>query len=244
MRKTIEKRIRVMHFVGSLRTGGAEKVVTTLLKNIDRERYQAYVMVFKNGALEAECRAAGCSPIVKPLKGIGPLRLFHLPFWLLSVRRELRRSKIDVLHTHLSTSDILGRIAARIAGVPVVISTFHSPAYWKQSKRPVIRLKQFADRVTANFLTDGMTAVSREVKEFQVGIGGIDGAKIRVIGNPVALANGNLSGEKKECRRRLGVVNENHTVFTNVANLRTVKGQKYLIRAFAELKKSIRTFPC
>lgn len=37
----------------------------------------------------------------------------------------LRRTRPDIVHTHTPKARILGRIAARLAGVPIVVNTFH-----------------------------------------------------------------------------------------------------------------------
>jgi glycosyltransferase involved in cell wall biosynthesis/ribosomal protein S18 acetylase RimI-like enzyme len=44
-------------------------------------------------------------------------------FW--ELRSILRRERVDILHTHNPKPGILGRIAARLAGVPIVVNTVH-----------------------------------------------------------------------------------------------------------------------
>jgi glycosyltransferase involved in cell wall biosynthesis len=43
----------------------------------------------------------------------------------LALWREIRRLRLDVLHTHTPKAGILGRLAGRLAGVPVVVNTVH-----------------------------------------------------------------------------------------------------------------------
>src|SRR5262249_38202395 len=73
--------------------------------------------------------------------------------------RLMRRERVDVVHTHLWTSSFWGRLAARVAAVPVVVVTEHNLDLWR--RRPHF----LADRLLARW-TDRWIFVSREVEEF------------------------------------------------------------------------------
>ncbi|HYU56635.1 MAG TPA: glycosyltransferase family 4 protein [Actinomycetota bacterium] len=68
---------------------------------------------------------------------------------LLALRRLFRRERPDIVHTHNPKTGVLGRIAARLAGVPIVVNTVHgsyAPADLGTVKRSLVRL---ADRVSS-----------------------------------------------------------------------------------------------
>lgn len=78
--------------------------------------------------------AAG--PYVDRVEALGvthvPIRHFTRSWSLLSdakafveLVRTLRRLKLDVIHTHTPKAGVMGRIAGRLAGVPVVVNTCH-----------------------------------------------------------------------------------------------------------------------
>ena len=46
-----------------------------------------------------------------------------------SLKQILREQKPDIVHTHSGKAGILGRLAARRAGVPVIIHTIHGPSF-------------------------------------------------------------------------------------------------------------------
>lgn len=216
--------MRIMFLIGSLKLGGAEKVVSVLARSFDKERCRVYIMAFETGSLEAECCSSGAQVLINPFQWT------RAPFWLYHFIREIRRLKIDVLHTHLFTADLLGRIGGRLAGIPVVVSTIHAPSTWKRSGRLKDRLRAFVDRVTANVLADALYSISKEVSEYQVRYGGIRQSKISLVSNPVVTSAFSSRQHGVGKRAELGL-SDHHTVLTNVASLKKVKGQKYLIEA-------------
>ncbi|CAN5328260.1 N/A [soil metagenome] len=76
------------------------------------------------------------------------------------LRRHFRKTRPHIVHTHLGKADFVGRIAARLARVPVLIGTCHNLDDWKM--KPVLN---FLDNQTMN-LTDEMIAISRATRDF------------------------------------------------------------------------------
>ena len=75
----------------------------------------------------------------------------------------IRRERPDVVHTHKSKAGTLGRLAARLCGVPVIVHTFHGHVlhgYFSEAKSKAFRL---IERVMA-VLSDRIIAVSPGVK--------------------------------------------------------------------------------
>lgn len=78
---------------------------------------------------------------------------------LVKLWRFLRRQRPLIVHTHTAKAGVLGRVAARLAGVPVVVHTFHGnvlSGYFSRTVNVAIRL---AERVLARF-TDAICALS------------------------------------------------------------------------------------
>jgi glycosyltransferase involved in cell wall biosynthesis len=76
---------------------------------------------------------------------------------------ELRRRRPDVVHTHTAKAGVLGRLAARAAGVPGVVHTFHGHLLDGYFSPPVTRLVVAAERVLAR-QTDCIIAVGEQVR--------------------------------------------------------------------------------
>lgn len=82
-------------------------------------------------------------------------------FWRLV--RIIRSERPDVVHTHKSKAGALGRLAAWVCGVPVIVHTFHGHilhGYFSETKSKVFRLIERAMTV----LSDRIIAVSPKVR--------------------------------------------------------------------------------
>ena len=94
---------------------------------------------------------------------LDPLALVHL--WWLCVR--LRPA---VVHTHSSKAGILGRLAARLAGVPVVVHTIHGLPFHPYQSRGLYRLYVLMERLAARF-ADRLVGVASAMCETALAAG-------------------------------------------------------------------------
>jgi len=133
---------------------------------------------------------------------------------VVQIARLVKARGIDIVHTHLSTSSVVGGLAARMAGVPCV-STVHGMS-GKMSYFP------------ANHLI----AVSQGVKK-HLEAQKVRAEKISVVYNGLDTAFCPLPRE--EARRRLGIRSEIPIVGT-VSRITALKGIDDGLRAFARLR--------
>jgi glycosyltransferase involved in cell wall biosynthesis len=122
--------LRILHVITRLIVGGAQE--NTLLTAIGQNRNPGFRVTLlagiddgPEGDLHAEAREAGVDlrlvrEVVRPIAPLtDTLALARLTSFL-------RRGGYDIVHTHSSKAGILGRLAARAAGVPIVVHTLHS----------------------------------------------------------------------------------------------------------------------
>jgi glycosyltransferase involved in cell wall biosynthesis len=110
--------MRVLHLITGLAAGGAETQLRQLLRHSD---YAADVVALSNaGCVADEIRADGRS-----VSDLG-MRSNRQVAVLGRLTGLIRTGRYDVVHTHLYRAGLYGRIAARLANVPVVVSTEHS----------------------------------------------------------------------------------------------------------------------
>jgi glycosyltransferase involved in cell wall biosynthesis len=96
--------------------------------------------------------------VVDMPRGVDPARLLAT---LTSLSAYLRRESIDVVHTHCSVPGAIGRVAAWLAGVPVIIHTVHGFHFHERSSWPVrtaaVAVERFCGALTDTLLTQNRT---------------------------------------------------------------------------------------
>jgi L-malate glycosyltransferase len=113
--------IRLAFFVDSMEVGGSELNAVRTLERLDRSRFDLRVFhTGWKGPLLARYQALGVPMYHVAVRG------FLRPGTLVSglrLARELRRQRIQILHSHDIYSNILSIPWARLAGVPVIIAS-------------------------------------------------------------------------------------------------------------------------
>lgn len=218
-------RRKVVHVITRLDFGGAQQNTLWTTQNLDPKKWEVILICGKGGFLES----AGIEASQK-----SGFRLFFIP----SLRREINpfydliacvrlilfflKEKPDLVHTHSSKAGILGRIAAWVAGVKIIVHTYHGFGFHDRQnslvKKIYVILERFCARVSA-----ALVFVSRANWNyaFQNGIGpesrfhlirsGVDlsrfpavvkdpGLKKKELGfgvdNPLIISIGNLKPQK------------------------------------------------
>jgi len=113
---------RVFHLIKSLGRGGAETLLTNGLQYADHERFNygyGYFLPWKN-AIVPSLQQQGAEVICFNSRRV-PSMLLSVP----AVSRFLKKWKADLLHCHLPVAGIVGRLAGRLSGIPVIY-TEHS----------------------------------------------------------------------------------------------------------------------
>ncbi|SOE00433.1 glycosyltransferase [Blastococcus haudaquaticus] len=123
--------MKVLHVITGLAAGGAESQLRLLLQHA---RHDADVVALYNaGSVADQLRADGV-----PVTDLG-MRSNTEVGAVLRLARLVRRGRYDVVHTHLYRAGLYGRLAARLAGVPVVVATEHSLLDDQLEGRPATR---------------------------------------------------------------------------------------------------------
>ena len=103
--------------------------VTNLMRSLDPAKYEQQLVCGFEGPGERSMRghiqAQGIIPIFIPqLVGNPRLNISDARAFA-QILRLLRRQRPTILHTHTSKAGLLGRVAARVTGVPIIVHTFH-----------------------------------------------------------------------------------------------------------------------
>jgi len=115
----------------------------------------------------------------------------------------LKKSRPHILNSFLFHSNILGRIIGRLAGVPIIISEFHSQSYKKKLFYIIM------ERITWR-MADHIWAVSQGVRDSLVAIDGIARRRISVV--PIGIDYASFSQPRARGKDYLGIARDNFVV--------------------------------
>ncbi|MGH3607461.1 MAG: glycosyltransferase, partial [Pseudonocardiaceae bacterium] len=110
--------MKVLHVITGLGVGGAELQLRSLLQHTCHQ--SDVVTLYNPGPVAGMISGDGVR-----VRDLGMTRNTELSA-LLKLARLIRADGYDVVHAHLYRSCIYGRLAARLAGTPVVVTTEHS----------------------------------------------------------------------------------------------------------------------
>jgi glycosyltransferase involved in cell wall biosynthesis len=152
-----------------------------------REPFRASLVSGAGGLLDEEAGRMSGVPVtflrdlVRPIDPWRDLRAL----WALT--RHFQRTRPRIVHTHSSKAGILGRAAARAAGVPIVVHSVHGFGFHAEQTWALRTLGVGMERAIAP-LTTHVIAVSRRNLEQGVALGFLDPAKASVIRSGVRVA--------------------------------------------------------
>jgi glycosyltransferase involved in cell wall biosynthesis len=199
--------VRVLTLITRLE-GGAGVLTLRGAKALDPGEFQVTIVTGSGNRLLDEAADAGLEVIMEPALRT-PIDPRHDLRALLALAGLLRQRSFDVAHTHTSKAGVLGRVAARRAGVPRIVHTYHGfPFHEFQSRRrrgAYVAVERRLGRITDVALCVGtgvaVEAVRRElvrperIRTIGVAVEGTVG------GDPPASA----PGARDRARRALGV---------------------------------------
>tara|TARA_R110001592_G_scaffold259451_1_gene523422 strand:- start:121 stop:1245 length:1125 start_codon:yes stop_codon:yes gene_type:complete len=186
--------MKIALVIPTMDRGGAEKQVVMLAKGLHELGHDVRVFLLtRDGHRSEELRAAGVPVVVigKRFK-VDPTALFRL-------KKQLVDFAPDVVHTWLFAANSFGRVAAKWAGVPIIIASERCVDPWKKSWHFQIdrRLQRISQAITTN---------SSGVQDFYAA-NGLDPELFVVIPNGVESVESAVSQaiDREEAFRRLDI---------------------------------------
>jgi glycosyltransferase involved in cell wall biosynthesis len=234
-------KIHVLYFTPNFGSGGTERLVFDLCKNLDPDRFEASVCSFFSGIYSAELVKLGKKHHVISTRSVGDARgtsiLAKVTGYLdrlQRIRRIIETERIDIVNTHH-----LGPFIHIIVLKPFLkrkirlVHTEHNPPdetiYSRYLLKVCLPLMKYADAVTG---------VSRKVAEYIRETCHLPAGKVLAILNGVNTEAFSTCDSRDRMRSAMGF-DKSDPVIGMIGNLRAEKNQRVLIRAFALLSGSL-----
>jgi glycosyltransferase involved in cell wall biosynthesis len=219
---TPQSKIKVVHIVTRMNTGGVAVLISDLVLGLDSNTYDVQLITGKCSPDEEDyLRARGVAleeiridSMGRSLKPLLDLKAF------LTLMKVLHRLNPDIVHTHTSKAGLLGRLAAKIAIPHVkIVHTFHGHLLQGYFSMVATKALVITERNLARFC-DVLVSMGNEVKKnlLDVKVGkeaqyviAFPGVKL----NHPNLQNKRVTKFKQDCEGRI--------IFTFVGRLSPIK---------------------
>ena len=207
----------------ALPVGGAEVLRKVVLSEMQTREIGVRVCLIEGGGdIASDLQSNGISVDV-----LGRKKSIYDPFTFLALAGYLKKHKPTIVQSSQFNSNFHARIAARIAGVPVVICEEHGIYWWKKWWH------RWCDRALSKWC-DSIISVSEAVKNFNMEEIGIPPDKITVMYNCLDTERSELKNTKSYVRRKLGI-EQSAFVVGHVGTFRWEKAHDVLIKAFSTI---------
>jgi glycosyltransferase involved in cell wall biosynthesis len=148
-----QTKTKVYHVITKLELGGAQKVTLMTLERLRRDRYDVGLVTGPEGLLvDWANRIPALERVWNPwlIREVRPVQdvLAFLTLW-----RLFRTERPQIVHTHSSKAGILGRWAAKLAGVPFIFHTAHGFGFNDFQRDAVRRIYVLLEKFTGKITT-------------------------------------------------------------------------------------------
>ncbi|MFA7208804.1 MAG: glycosyltransferase family 4 protein [Parcubacteria group bacterium] len=221
------KKAKILYIITQSSWGGAQKYVFDLANGL-RGEFEVAAAFGGEGRLAERLRLAGIRTygLKNLVREISPWRDF-LGLW--EIYRLIKKERPDIVHTNSSKAEILGNIAAWLAGVEKIVFTAHGfvfnedLGFWKKTFfifwEKLAGL--FADRIICVSDFDRESALENKIAS---------AGKLRVIRNGIGIPAENPARVGRE---------DGKIIIGTIANFYRNKGLEFLVQAAAELNGKI-----
>jgi glycosyltransferase involved in cell wall biosynthesis len=220
-----QDRVRLLKFVTDFRVGGTERQFVTVSRRLDPTLFDLRVGCFwTRGDFLSQFRESNIPLHEYPITGLGrPSSLVGQARFL----RDLRRERIEIVHTYGFYPNLFATIAAKLAGAVMIASIRDQGDMWTPAQRRAQRwVLKLADAVVVN---------AEAVRRLLIAEG-YDGRRISVIRNGLDLARFDARPPAHRLRRELGLPARGPLVAA-LCRLTEVKGVEHFLEAAVLLSR-------
>ena len=235
------EKLTVLRAITRLNIGGPAIHAILLTRGLQNERFRSVLVSGQEGPGEGNLLDLADRCSVRPVMVEELGREVSLANDLAAVRqlyRLIRQEQPHVVHTHMAKAGTAGRLAARLAGVPIVLHTYHGHVFHSYFSPPKTAFFLAIERLLAR-LTDCIVAVGDKQRDELIGYRVAPAQKIVSI--PLGLDIEpmlSVEAERGRLRAELGL-NGVHRLVGIVARLVPIKAHEVFIEAAARIRREV-----
>ncbi len=226
------KKIRVLHLITRLAVGGAQDNTLITIKKHNRDLFDVHLASNPEGewlnlAQEISDQFHPISHLVREINPFNDV----LAFW--EIVKLLRREKIDIVHTHSTKAGLLGRVAANLMGIPVIVHTIHGFPFHDQMPKWQQKLYITLEK-SVRYCTDFIITLSEVDRREALYYGLLDWERSQTVYTGIDLAKFTQQYDRNIIRQNLGL-SPSCPVIVMVGRLDPQKAPYLLIEAFTKV---------
>jgi glycosyltransferase involved in cell wall biosynthesis len=235
--------IRVLHLITIFSLGGATENTLLTVEGLHELGYDVGILTGPNisseGSLFDRAKRNGIRVEVMPelMRSIHPI---YDVIGFFKIYAALRKGRYHIVHTHSSKAGLLGRIAARLARVPVVIHTIHGLPFHEYQGKTIHRIFVLAEKIGAR-VSDKIISVTNTITRKALSAG---------VGLPEQFVTVRSGFEMEQfvrrhrdagiLRKELGL-KKTDLIVGKIARFSQLKGHQYLIDVVPEVVRRVPT---
>jgi lipopolysaccharide/colanic/teichoic acid biosynthesis glycosyltransferase len=227
--------MKLLHVVGDSKFGGGSVIILDLARMARDLGWEVDVLTTDPALIKVlEENGLGVVYLEAIWRDIRPVRDLR---GLWKLYRFLRRNPYTLVHTHTSKGGFVGRLAAKMAGVPAIIHTVHGFAFHEQSKPSAMRVYAALERRAANWC-NRMITVSEFHRRWGLSLGIGDENKMVAIPNGIAPERIEVTKGREATRAEHGL-QPGDFLIVSIGRLADGKGLDDLLAAVATVRRQI-----
>ncbi|MFC1804920.1 glycosyltransferase [Candidatus Omnitrophota bacterium] len=229
------KKANILIIISTASVGGGEEHLLYLADRLDKDKYNLFFACPYEAEFSGELRKRGFNPLVLRMKTKFKFKV------LFQIKRFLRDNPIDIIHTHGHRLGFYGRLAAKLAKTPVIISTIHISLYRYPTANWIKWFYLLLDNLSLR-LCNKIICVSHALAQELITKASLNPKKITVIQNGIDLDRFSSVQVADNLRKELEL--DSQPVIGAICRLAEHKGHQYLLRAVKELSVSFPHLVC
>lgn len=219
------RKIKVMHFVSGLVSGGVEQMLYNYCKFLDHHKYE-FVIVYQHEPVKScidKIESIGCKTVRITARNENFLKNIEDSI------RVIKDEEPDIVHAHMNLMNFCALYAAKKCGIKVRIS--HSHIAEKNKGMAFKAMAAVCKKLCVHYATD-LFACGQEAGEYLYGINKMESGEVTIVENAIDLKYYEKSSELNlSFRKRCNL--EGKFIVGHIGRFSTQKNHERLIDIFA-----------